>query len=549
MRYDDMLATLLRQPLDTRAARVTAWRQAVDMLAQGRGGTLTDHAFDMLRHLRGDVPAEVRREAAGSIVGRSVPASLVRLFAEEPPAIAAPALAGARLAPEEWVALLPDLGPTARGFVRNRRDLAPSVVQALEAFGAHDLALDGPVSLPAEAPAEIPVAPPAEPPVAPAADPVPDPTPGPAQISEVLGRIEAFRARRSEPPPAPTVPDSFRFETDGMGEIVWTDAPFRGGLIGETIARAAGRDGVGVDGHAAGAFRRRAPFRDARLALEEGAPFGGAWRISAVPAFDEASGRFTGYRGVARRPRADESAEPLDGGAFAGFHPDSLRQLVHELRTPINAIIGFAELIERQLLGPAGSNYRERAGEIVGEGQRLLDAVEDLDAAAKMAGRRWTLDEGAVEGAALVTRLADEIGAPARARGVTLTVETAALPPIAADPPAVERMIARLLQSVLAVAAPGETMALTLRAADGGAELSVTRPALLSGRDERTLLDPGYAPDGDWPDAPLLGLGFALRLVRNLASGARGALDIQPDRFRLRLPVRRDSAGAGTGRG
>src|SRR3546814_18755585 len=63
-------------------------------------------------------------------------------------------------------------------------------------------------------------------------------------------------------------------------------------------------------------------------------------RIAAIPIFEPLTGRFAGYRGTARRPRADESAAPRT----AGIVPDSLRQLVHELRTPTSAIAGFAEI-------------------------------------------------------------------------------------------------------------------------------------------------------------------------------------------------------------
>ena len=64
--------------------------------------------------------------------------------------------------------------------------------------------------------------------------------------------------------------------------------------------------------------------------------------------------------------------------------PDSLRELVHEIKTPLNAIIGFAEIIEGQYLGPADHRYRERAGEIVAQARLLLSAIDDLDFAAKI---------------------------------------------------------------------------------------------------------------------------------------------------------------------
>src|SRR3546814_12304349 len=67
---------------------------------------------------------------------------------------------------------------------------------------------------------------------------------------------------------------------------------------------------------------------------------------------------------------------------------------------------------------------------------------------------------------------------------------------------------------------------------------SIDRPAALQSMDEAEILDPGYGPDGEWPDAPLLGIGFSLRLVRNLARGGGGDFYIEDDRFTLVLPAR-----------
>ena len=67
--------------------------------------------------------------------------------------------------------------------------------------------------------------------------------------------------------------------------------------------------------------------------------------------------------------------------------------------------------------------------------------------------------------------------------------------------------------------------------------LSLDRPRAIDGLDETALLDPGYSPEGDWPGAPALGLGFALRLVRNLAEAVGGALLIGDERISLYLPA------------
>src|ERR1041384_3306893 len=107
----------------------------------------------------------------------------------------------------------------------------------------------------------------------------------------------------------------------------------------------------------------------------------GEWRISGVPAFEPNDGRFAGYRGIALREAP--SAEDPESPEFLA-DPDSLRELVHEIKTPLNAIIGFAEIIDGQYLGPADRRYPERASDIVGEARSLLGAIDDLDFAAKI---------------------------------------------------------------------------------------------------------------------------------------------------------------------
>ena len=66
---------------------------------------------------------------------------------------------------------------------------------------------------------------------------------------------------------------------------------------------------------------------------------------------------------------------------------DALRETIHEIKTPLNAIIGFAEIIDGQYLGPAHRNYRHRAAEIVSQARMLLAAIEDLDFAARLQGQ------------------------------------------------------------------------------------------------------------------------------------------------------------------
>ena len=541
MRFDDRIATVMALPATTPGACSAKWRQLVDLLAQRRNPEASaevEQAYAFLVAHRGAVDIPTRQEIARSLTGRDISPALLGFFAEDHPSVAAPLVAGALLGEEEWVALLPSMGPTARSLLRHRRDLGPAVAQALASFGATDFTLSGTVDAVSKMRPQ---------------ESKPDPAPegGEAQIRELVARIEAFRKSRSEvfePQAEETgLAEDFRWETGADGVLLWVDGAPRGPLVGQSIANIAERGQYGVDGQAAGAFERRAPFRDARFSVAGSGPASGDWRISGVPFFDPHQGAFMGYRGSARRPRVDEVARgqalgPDRSGLFGTDVPaDSLRQLIHELRTPLNAIVGFAEMIDGQYMGPAGANYRSRAGDIMEQASLLLSAVDDLDTAARIETSRFTFDEGAVDAVALLCRLHDAYERVAAQRNSRIAIEiTRDLPSARVELSALERMFARMLAATIGLAQEGETIGATMAMGDLGRQpmlcLSIDRPRAIAGMDEAALLDPGYSPDGDWPGAPALGLGFALRLVRNLAEAVGGALVIGGRRFSLYLP-------------
>jgi two-component system cell cycle sensor histidine kinase PleC len=72
--------------------------------------------------------------------------------------------------------------------------------------------------------------------------------------------------------------------------------------------------------------------------------------------------------------------------------------LSHELRTPMNAIIGFSEILEKELLGPIGNpKYKEYAGDIVASGQHLLSLINDLLDMSKLEAGKWRIRRQPVE--------------------------------------------------------------------------------------------------------------------------------------------------------
>ena len=569
MRFDDSLDTVLAAESSTASGLEATWRQVVDLIGRGRAAPRSG-AIERLRAIRGDVSATVRAASARGLERARPPVELVALFVDDELAVAAPVARSARLAADEWIALLPAMRPATRGVLRHRRDLDGAVERALAAFGPVDFALaaapdpEVPVADPPEhAPVSV-VAEPAGPALEPStfvafaqavrdlpilADAVHAPPPAappaddPFEIAQIVARIEAHQRAVEDRPVLPELTgqsaavDRFRFETDASGLIRWVEGVERSAIVGLSLT--AGRDGAPAhtDGIAAGALARRGRFADAQLVIDGGSPAAGTWRISGVPAFDADSGRFTGYRGTARRPRPDEQPR-LTAPSTA---PDALRQLVHELRTPTNAISGFAEMIEREVLGAVPPHYRAQAATIRTQTDRLLGAIDDLDTAARIEAGSLSLHAETVALTPLLSRVLSDLTPLADLRGARLTLEVAGDVQANGDARALERLFSRLLTALVASTARGEVIAGRVDRDAQAVTFEIARPAAFAAPTQAARDVPLFSADAEVEAVadgePLLGGGFAFRLALRLVTELGGTLVVGAERLTLRLPA------------
>lgn len=573
LRFNDLTQTILAVEDRTGNAAASLWRQCVDMLAQhDQAGKMVLRQEDRaalvarLNDLRTELSEAQRIASVVELGSRLRSPALVEFFATDRPAVCVAALSRARLPDAMWPVLLSRLGPTARGVLRGRRDIGPETRRALEAFGPTDLVLgdDGATAVVSNDIGSAGVADMGQGLLLDTPEPAEGgqkPEAERSQIRQLVERIERFTSSgklRAIGTPEATEPRAteqaalrtFPFETDSEGTLIWVGDAARTALVGLSLAQIALPGETGPDGHVAGAFARRSSFQHGRFFIGEGL-YEGEWRLSAVPFFDPASGRFQGYRGQARRPLVHEIPHMAAGGSAASVAQpslDSVRQLIHELRTPLNAILGFAEIIEQQLFGPAGVHYREMAGNILSDARRLLAAFEEIDAAARAAAPQGGAGAIPPKSAVDVTELIESAVGLFEAEGAArLRIAASAdLPRAYVEPVQCERMIQHLVRTLMPLTQGEEPVqgALWFQPDGTGGKLMLgfDRPARIRGLDEHELLDPGYGADGDWPDAPLLGLGFSMRLVRSLAMAQDCALRIEAERLLLELPVAQGEA-------
>ncbi|MGQ3286329.1 histidine kinase dimerization/phospho-acceptor domain-containing protein [Sphingopyxis sp. BE249] len=520
----------MRQAPADRRASITAWRQLTDILAQ-RGNQLSDddirRSLHALAVLRQRVPESVRRDCARAVARHGRFAPLVALYANDVPAVSAIMLRDARLAEADWLALLPATSAMARSVLAGRSDLPHGVYRALASLGSASVALPQPEAAAHEEPA-------------PTAEATPEPASEghPSQISELVRRIDKYQSTRTQPAQSRAPRAAFLFETGPDGVVHWVEGVTRGAVIGLSIAEAAYGGEPGTDGVAAGAFRQRAEIINARMLLEGTPAEAGEWRFSALPWFDPATGQFRGYRASARRPHRNEMPFGRPASEDSG---DSIRQLIHELRSPLNAISGFAQIISGQMFGPVSHGYRGMAETIVADAASVQSIIDDLETAARSgsAGTGAPSDE-VVDIGVVVTQVESELAALLADQRVDLSISRVGGPFLGlAGDADVRRMVGRLLTALVDVSEPGAILVgqlVTESRHDDMLQLRVVRPATIRFATAADLLDPGFSPEGEAPGAAVLSLGFSLRLVDSLARGSGGRLDIGHNALTLHLP-------------
>src|SRR6476659_117807 len=106
----------------------------------------------------------------------------------------------------------------------------------------------------------------------------------------------------------------------------------------------------------------------------------------------------------------------------------------HELHTPMNAILGFSEMIQNRALGGAADKYSEYAGIIHESGQTLLTLINGVLDLAKIEGGRLSLPETDVDLARLVHDAVERAEIRAEQIGVALCCSASAdLPLVRGD--------------------------------------------------------------------------------------------------------------------
>ncbi len=132
-------------------------------------------------------------------------------------------------------------------------------------------------------------------------------------------------------------------------------------------------------------------------------------------------------------------------------------QMSHDLRTPLNSIIGFSDVLRTGILGPIAQARQAEYVEYINlSGHHLLELIDDLLDLARIEAGRVEIRPEPIEIAPFIEHRLRMVAPKAAEKAMTLSDDATAAPPvIAADRKVLRRIIDNLLSNAVKYTPPG----------------------------------------------------------------------------------------------
>lgn len=273
------------------------------------------------------------------------------------------------------------------------------------------------------------------------------------------------------------------------------------------------------------AFAEAVAGREAERVVRLAAPAGRRVLVTAAPAPAGSGGAATlVIRDVEDALAADEAA-----AARAEARKRWIGELGHEMRTPLNAVIGYSDVMQQGLFGALPERYAAYPGIIHRAGRHLDALIADAIDKERLEDGRTKLDLVELDVAALAAEVLEIVRPKAEEAAVTLTgpAPGATTPVLAlADARAVRQILTNLTVNAVRYTPQGGSVDVRVRLADDQAIIEVEDTGI--GIPEELLARLGETHTvGPAVEGRSKGTGVGLALVRRLVAQHMGRLRIE----------------------
>lgn len=206
---------------------------------------------------------------------------------------------------------------------------------------------------------------------------------------------------------------------------------------------------------------------------------------------------------------------------------DFLANVSYQLRTPLNAMIGFAEMLDQQYFGPLNDRQKEYTSGMMDAGQRLVGLINDILDLSTIEAGYLTIYPEEVKVADLLQNVADLTQEWAQRQSLSIRVKDGGAGTIVADERRVRQALLSLVSNAIHYTPSGGSVTLFARETDNGIELGVQDTGIgISPEDLQRVFTP-FEKIHSRDMQRRSGAGLGLALVKSIVELHGGIVSIE----------------------
>jgi len=215
----------------------------------------------------------------------------------------------------------------------------------------------------------------------------------------------------------------------------------------------------------------------------------------------------------------------------------------HEMRTPLNAILGYAELLELEIEGAINEQQRRNLDRIRVGSRHLLDLINDVLDLARADARKLELDLRPVDPAAVIEEICALLENEAATKGLKITHEAEPeLPLVLADLQRLRQILTNLVGNAIKFTEDGGIDVRAARAAGDRVAITVSDTGIgIPPESMELVFSEFYQADNSFTRSRG-GSGLGLAISQRLARAMGGEIEVESrlgegSRFTILLPL------------
>ncbi len=261
------------------------------------------------------------------------------------------------------------------------------------------------------------------------------------------------------------------------------------------------------------------------------------------------TGTLAAFADITKRKQAEEEIQrTFEHLKSAKEHAEEMNRLKtsflsnvgHEVRTPLNSILGFSSLMNETLMG---TEYATYASAIHTSGKRLLDTFESILDLSRVESNTLELAPISISLDAEIYRIAALLGPQAREKGLDMAIEVKAPLHAMVDPHYFERVLKNLINNAIKFTASGFVRIQLDRSYDPDrAHIKIMDSGIGISDEFLPHIFEEFYQESDGLARNYEGTGLGLRIAKRLLDAMGGTLSVESTKgqgscFTISLPL------------